>query len=332
MKSETVTRQRLRLHLGVAIPLMALVGCGTRPQQQPTTETTSGGGQTSGAQARTEAGCRLEYRSKVVQALTLPTNVLVSAPNQASNSGPCTLVLSGQDLVFPVSSESGNAEYTLLLKALELRRQSRIITNGYRVTIVASTIFSENGQIVAFDAPRKARDGLGPGQNGENGLSAGNLEIVAETLTVQGALSVDLRGQDGGDGIPGIAGALGQRGAPGTPGISGVFGCQQGGGNGGPGGDGGRGSRGGNGGKGGNGGNLVMKIKRSPPGGLSSSLDGGIGGRPAAGGTGGPGGPGGEGGSGNGFCGGGQPGPSGRPGAAGDPGQEGVRGVSGQRL
>ncbi len=307
--------------------IAALFGCGGGQQAQQKTDAT-GAGQQPAAQPQTKEGCRLEFRSRQVQALSLPTNVLVSAPQGTPAEGQCSLVLSGQDLIFPIPAESGNAEYTLTLKALELKRQSRIVTNGYRLTIIASSITSEGGQIFSFDQPRKARDAGSPGQNGENGNSGGNVIIIADTVV--GTLFVDLRGQDGGDGGAGAPGTPGQRGASGGAAISGVFGCQQGGGNGAPGGDGGRGGHGGNGGAGGNGGNLTLKIKKSPERGSVWALDGGIGGRPGTGGAGGPGGQGGEGGGGNGFCGGGAPGPGGKPGPPGDPGLEGAKGIPGQ--
>ncbi len=128
-----------------------LSGCGSGQPIQQKTET-PGSGQ-SPVQVQTKDGCRLEFRSRLVQALSLPTNVLVSTPQGARAAGDCSLVLSAQDLVFPSPTESGNAEYTLTLKAFELGRQSRIIMNGYRLTIVASTITSDGGQILSFDQP-----------------------------------------------------------------------------------------------------------------------------------------------------------------------------------
>jgi hypothetical protein len=316
----------------VAIASALLAGCGGGAQQSQRKTAGTGAAEEQASQTEPNSGdCILQFRQKAVQALSLQTNVLIEGVNQNPPLGKCRLILSAQDLVFPPPGEAGNAEYTLTLATLELRRQSRIITNGYRLTIRASEIVSEGGQVIAFDAFRKAHDGTGPGQNGENGLSSGAVEIDATKLTLLNTLSLDLRGQDGGDGAPGGPGVPGVRGTQGSPGISGL-GCQQGGGNGSAGGDGARGGRGGNGGKGGNGGNLVLRIKAAfDPSRLIANLTGGMGGRGGGGGNGGQPGQGGEGGSGNGFCGGGQPGPPGRPGAGGDPGTDGPAGVAGQR-
>ena len=147
----------------IGVLCAALSGCGGGQQIQQKTEA-PGAGQQPSAQAQTRDGCRLEFRSRLLQALSLPTNVLVSTPQSSAVAGQCSFVLSAQDLVFPPPTESGNAEYTLTLKTLELGRQSRIITNGHRLTIIASTITSDGGQILSFDQPRKARDGTSLGR------------------------------------------------------------------------------------------------------------------------------------------------------------------------
>ncbi len=313
-----------------AVASALLAGCGGPPQSQTKTASSGSANQQVSQSAAGSGDCVIQFRQKVIQALSLQTSVLLEGANQSPPPGKCRLILSAQDLVFPPPGESGNAEYTLTLSTLELRRQSRIITNGYRLTIRASEIVSEGGHVISFDVFRKAHDGAGLGQNGENGLSSGTVELDATKLTLVDTLSFDLRGQDGGDGAQGSPGIPGVRGTQGSPGISGL-GCQQGGGNGSAGGDGGRGSRGGNGGKGGNGGNLVIRIKVGfDASRVIANLSGGMGGRGGSGGNGGQPGQGGEGGSGNGFCAGGQPGPPGRPGAGGDPGADGAAGVRGQ--
>ncbi len=243
--------------------------------------------------------CVLDFKPKQIQATGLPTNVLRSN-SEPPPPGQCSLVLSGQDLTFPAPSEASNAEFYLAVNKLELH-QSRIILNGYRLTVKAIEIISDGGQILSF-VDRKAKPGPSAGQPGFNGLSSGNLNLTADIL--RGVLTVDLRGQDGGDGATGSQGPPGARGLNGSPGVSGVFGCQSGGGNGGDGAQGGKGGPGGNGGDGGNGGNLVVKIKRIAEGkGVNPLLDGGAGGQPGRGGPGGPPGQGGDGGGGNGFCG-----------------------------
>ena len=278
------------------------------------------------AAQNTSPGCVLQFTPNQIQATSLPTNVLQSGASPIP--GQCSLVLSGQDLVFPAPLEAGSTKFSISVKRLELR-QSRIITNGYRVSIRASEIISEDGQILSF-LSRKAGPGNGAGQPGANGLSGGNLELVADVL--RGTLVVDLRGQEGGDGAAGAAGPPGARGVAGSPGVSGVFGCQAGGGNRGPGATGGKGGRGGDGGRGGNGGSLVLSVGRVIQGkGVVANLEGGAGGQAGPGGPGGPPGAGGEGGSGSGFCRGGQPGPPGRQGPIGDPGTGGQKGVSGNQ-
>lgn len=303
--------------------------CGQPEQRQTEKPSESDPSNVSPRVSSTVSGdCVLEFKQRQIQAIALPTNVLGTTPGAVARPGACTLSLNGQDLVFPAPLEAGNTEYTLVARRLEIRNRSRIVTNGYRLLIRADEVFVDDGVILAFDPPRKAKDGASAGQNGESGLSAGNIEIVAGLI--RGTLNVDLRGMDGGDGADGAPGTPGARGAPGPPGISGVFDCRAGGGGGAPGGEGGRGGRGGDGGKGGNGGNVVLNVKRIEGAGVVPLLGGGVGGRPGSGGPGGPPGQGGEGGSGNGFCGGGPPGLPGRPGQNGDQGVAGSPGIEGR--
>ena len=319
----------LRAILFSLLALSAInVGCG-RTGETSATKTeqggTSGGGQVP---HNTNDECVLQFRSKQIPAINLPTNILGSNLTNLTSPGKCSLVLSGQDLIFPQPSESGNSEFFLSLSRLQIGRQARIVTNGYRLVIQAAEVISDDGQIVAFDPPRKAKDGSSPSQNGENGASGGNVELHAAVL--RGNLTVDLRGQDGGDGAAGAPGVAGSRGLSGSSGVSGVFGCQSGGGNGSRGGDGSPGGRGGDGGKGGNAGNLILDIKNMSAAHINPNLDAGLGGRPGPGGPGGGPGQGGEGGSGSGFCSGGSPGQPGQPGPSGALGTEGQKGIAGQ--
>lgn len=96
-----------------------------------------------------------------------------------------------------------------------------------------------------------------PGNIGFSGAAAPTLFVVARDIG-PGALTIDLRGQDGGQGGRGQEGGDGGNGANGFPGSQSLFDCKQGPGRGGDGGNGGDGGPGGMGGEGGNGGDVYL--------------------------------------------------------------------------
>ncbi len=245
---------------------------------------------------------------------------------QAAPQNGDTLTLDGSTLtVGPVGADKTTS---LNVKELKLVNGSRIVTNGNKLKITASRITSYDGQIISF-LPNNSRAPDSPlGVPGKAGADGGTVEIDAAEL--QGRLSIELPGQNGGSGGRGFDGVAGPAGARGNDGADHLFDCAHGGGDGRAGGDGSPGTSGAPGGAAGSGGTLTLRggIKTQQ----NSILFSGAPGVPGVGGSGGGGGApglGGQGGSGSVYCRGGHPGPDGRAGANGSPGASGTAGQSG---
>lgn len=201
-------------------------------------------------------------------------------------------------------------------------QDAELQTGGRDVTIKATRI-----ETIGSAAIRAAVPASQPGQAGKPG---GTVTIVVYDR-LAGAITVDLKGGDGGQGANGAAGIQGGNGSPGENSASGLFDCSHGGGPGGAGQPGGPGGNGQPGLPGGDGGRLIFRT--SDPdrysGLITFTAKGGVGGPGGAGGAGGPGGNGGPGGHGGGYCGGGQAGPGGPIGKAGISGPGGSAGKDG---
>ncbi len=229
----------------------------------------------------------------------------------------------------------------------EERQASKVITNGYELTINAKSIDNPI-EIISFNtnAPsgRSGRSGA-PGVNGGaqqagtngedgyHGLVGGNGKDASPiTVNIQGKLnaklSIDNSGQRGGVGGSGGKGGPGGSGGQGEPSRQGILDCRSGPGHGAPGGHGGQGGAGGNGGAGGTGGPVTVNVSSKGANGLISVVSlGGEGGNPGSGGPGGIAGSGGPEGKTGGFCSpAGRRGPSGTTGSSGTPGELGKSG------
>lgn len=179
----------------------------------------------------------------------------------------------------------------------------------------------------------------GVGVTGRAGADAPDLMLVVRTL-VNGGLTIDFSGANGGRGGPGQRGGNGGAGAQGHPAHEKMYfhqavGCAGGPGTGGAGGPGGRGGQGGAGGPGGAGGNVTLiSIKDAVPTlerAIRINVGGGNGGAPGTPGLGGAGGKGGPGGQTDTWCTRGRgPGANGAHGGKGIPGTKGEHGPAGQ--
>lgn len=92
--------------------------------------------------------------------------------------------------------------------------ESKIQTNGFKVTVKADKFYSDNAEIYSFMTGAKA-----PLET--DGVAGGNVEIKAKEAI--GHLRVNLRGQNGGDGVSGAAWDI--RAAAGGGGRSGAHEC-----------------------------------------------------------------------------------------------------------
>ncbi len=240
-----------------------------------------------------------------------------------------TLVLDGVTLRLTPPKNGDSYSRSIAVKRLELRHQSKIVTDGWDIEIHAESFVSDGGEIISFESS-EMKNAAEPGTSGRSGRGGGNV-VLDSKLDDDDRLRVILIGQDGQAGGVGSPGAPGAMGAKGEDASWGVFGCNHGGGGGLPGSAGGPGGSGGNGGAGGNGGHLVLR------GGITAqriqiqfSAPGGKGGIAGEGGSGGPGGEGGLGGNGGGPCGGGPRGTPGSVGARGNKGADGIPGAAGR--
>jgi hypothetical protein len=251
---------------------------------------------------------------------------------------PRVLVLTGERVI-------GDASQSLQLP-------SRIVTNGYPLTIRARELTADEAQIVGFEAVETASAasgsagvagaaGSGEGASGVSGTkgqegapgsigkSAGPIQIIAATfsgnLNILNSGTAGLRGGNGG------RGGGGGPGASGSSASSSIFDCKRGPGRGGDGGNGGAGGNAGSGGNGGSGGPIVITLGSiTPTAHIRAAAAGAPGGDPGQPGLGGEGGSGGSEGPISGLCGGagrsgqrGYAGPSGAPAAAGQSGNTG---------
>jgi hypothetical protein len=234
---------------------------------------------------------------------------------------PRSLTLNGTTLI--VAEPGANKPLNLRVNTLTLQNGAKIITNGNPLRIKAVMIKSSGGKIISFPETTRTPKDAPTGDPGTAGLDGGTVEIDATDL--DGRLTVELPGQNGGKGGQGEAGAPGKAGTHGTDASDHLFDCARAGGAGGAGGNGEDGHQGANGGAAGKGGTLTLK------GGIKSrknlidfSAPPGKPGEKGPGGEGGQGGAGGQGGSGSVHCGGG---PSGAPGLAGKKGPDGQPGA-----
>ncbi len=229
------------------------------------------------------------------------------------------LVIEGATLVFGADAPTRIAASRLVL------RNATLIANGRPIEIEVETLSSDNSEIrnVALTETAPVE---GPARSG------GEARLTIHGR-MQGALRVDLSGQNGANGAVGQPGAAGQQGAKGANAQSSADGvCRRPAGAGGPGAEGGPGGPGADGANGGDGGKLIVRARdrENVARRIDFAADGGRGG---AGGPGGPGGPGGEGGLGGepagGCIGQGPRGPKGPDGPAGAPGKAGAPGAPG---
>jgi hypothetical protein len=214
----------------------------------------------------------------------------------------------------------------LSVRRLSLKN-SNIVTNGGSLTIEADEVMSNGGNIISFVDGTTAPEGI-------NGRSGGELTLRVDG-GLQGILTVNLRGENGGDGKPGAAARAGAAGVEGSHSSSGAFDCSSGPGRGTNGQPGLSGGDGGAGGKGGSGGTMIL-VAANPTAILSSIVfhnEGGSPGKGGAAGIGGAGGPGGGGGASGGYCSGrGQSGDAGQPGPPGKAGASGAASAAGPPL
>lgn len=239
------------------------------------------------------------------------------------------------DVVFGKPDSESNQQIFLAVDELNFAPGARLITNGNIVTIFVNTLNAGNGKILAFrETDRSAQAGTpgsGAGERGRDGAvgDSGGAVSIHVVRRINGQLTVDLSGQDGGQGGDGAVGPRGARGHDGARGKSTVFDCRAGGENGGDGGRGGAGGDAGDGGKGGDAGLLYLfnvGEHPTPEASYAFTSAGGAGGAAGSPGAGGPGGDGGRRGGGDGHCKGGD-----RDGDQGPQGPSGARGRDGQR-
>ncbi|HYM59772.1 MAG TPA: hypothetical protein VEZ11_02640 [Thermoanaerobaculia bacterium] len=284
----------------------------------------------------------------------LTTFVLIAFGFAASGHGAATTMLSQRSLqeeLTRLRNPSNKADYevagpvritgneTWYLGTLKFRRGGQLILGSSSLNLyVRERLVSDapggNAGFFAYTTDATAESGIsgGPGESGgagANGANSGDLTLHL-AKEIEGTITIDLRGQQGGRGGDGGAGVRGAAGVRGEDARSSVLGCAHGGGNGSPGGPGGNGGDGGAGGNCGAIGELRVYLPMAKLREMSKAAirfvtagrpgsSGGNGGRPGEGGAGG------AGGSGGGFCSGGQPGPAGnpgKPGRAGTPGSE----------
>lgn len=218
---------------------------------------------------------------------------------------------------------------SLTVHTLTLLNGSKIETNGNDLTLYASKIVGNGGNLDSF-SDQDANPPVATAGKGHNGRDGGHV-VLCSSRGLDGSLTINLRGQNGGAGAPGAVGSGGTQGPRGSNAVQGMVDCRSGGGDGGQGGQGNIGSPGTDGGNGGNGGslnlcgNLATSRER-----IFFSAPPGVGGLGGAGGFGGPGGQGGEGGSGSASCSGGRAGQPGPPGPQGERGNSGADGVGGK--
>jgi hypothetical protein len=243
----------------------------------------------------------------------------------------------GATLIFPEESS--------LRKDPECGRIYYIVADRITTEPEGATITWERSPITdrPFDRGRApaGASGAAPGEPGMNGTAGapGNPgygaqhgpALVLITKRIEGKLTLDFRGQDGGSGGVGQSGGDGGSGLGGRPAVSSFFDCRRGPGPGGNGGNGGEGGRGGRGGDGGFGGTVVVITTREGARGAAEFLDVNV--EPGKGGKGGPGGDGGrpgkggpEGSTASPFC---RRDAAGRDGDPGNPGTEGPQGETG---
>lgn len=177
----------------------------------------------------------------------------------------------------------------LIFQRLFLRPQGRIETRGEPILLRLTELVSDNGMIDSSPAAHSI-------QPGSNGLSAGQITVLARTargaMRIAGNGDAGLAGLDGRDGQPG---AIGPRGTPGQSfGFPFIKACMRHPGNGGRGYTGHDGADGMNGGSGGNSAKVYVEI--ATPSDFTSAIEanvgkGGLGGHGGKGGRGGLGGP-----------------------------------------
>jgi hypothetical protein len=244
-----------------------------------------------------------------------------------------TLTLDGTALTIAPPSATKHAVAFMALDRLELKNGAKIITNGNVLSLFVNTLESEDGQILSFDpSTNKATKGpaavkaAGAGGNpGDPGVSGGVVSVhVIQKL--DGRLTVDLHGQDGGDGSDGQKGGTpgqasrGEDAQDGPGGVLTVGWCKKGGSDGQPGYQGLQGGAAGAGGRGGDGGYFeLINVGPQPIPAVSYSFSANPGtkGKVGTPGEGGDGGLGGIGGHGSTYCGGGRQGPTGPKGPGG---------------
>ena len=208
----------------------------------------------------------------------------------------------GGKLVLSASPGQGNRE-----RAVYLVTRRIVVEPGAQPAIVTwagSRIPISEPPPAGKAAPGAAGYDGSPGSKGQNGTTGNNGTVgrtppmlYIATREIDGKLTVDWRGQDGGPGGTGQDGGDGGHGGAGRPASASLFDCRRGPGDGGAGGDGGDGGIGGSGGRGGDGGMFVLLAMPGDIPGIVSriSLDkasgtGGLGGAGGKYGAGGPGG------------------------------------------
>jgi hypothetical protein len=186
------------------------------------------------------------------------------------------------------------AHVSILISCHTLRLQNgaRIVTNGNALMLqTAKLVFSGNSGIISYLPENKRATNGTTGGAGFPGEHGGRV-LLSALLGLEGHLSIDLPGQDGGNGGQGLPGDGGAPGSRGTDAVKGFLDCRSGGQDGGQGGTGGPGKPGANGGRGGDGGELLLSgnllSTRTT---ISFNAPGGLGGDGGQGGLGGPGGP-----------------------------------------
>jgi len=256
-----------------------------------------------------------------------------------------SVTLDKANLVIGEPSYEKNTFAFIALDKLELKKGSKIITNGNTVAIFVNKLYSEEGcSIVSFlENDQRAKSGPSGNAAGESGHlgapgDSGGVVAIHVIEELQGLLNVNLQGQDGGhggNGVKGTTGAVGIRGGDAADSNWPVPGCKHGGSDGGKGYTGGPGGHGGNAGNGGHGGNFFLYNVGTAPipqANYSFTAPSGKPGNPGIGGAGGDGGLGGDGGSGSTYCGGGRRGFNGDQGVNGDNGAQGVAGAVGTAI
>ncbi|MEM9557261.1 MAG: hypothetical protein AAGC60_23585 [Acidobacteriota bacterium] len=234
-----------------------------------------------------------------------------------------------------------NRKFLMALDELDLSGGGRIITNGHTLVLIVNRLKSGQGQVVSFlEDNREGAEGQsattqgGHGGAGGRGDDGGTVSIhIVQDL--EGFLTVELPGQNGGVGGDGNKGETGPKGPDGAKGKSNAFDCRSGGENGKKGGKGYPGGRGGDGGPAGAGGNLFIYTIGEPLSEAQYSFVGPAGepGIPGSGGAGGDGGRGGKRGGGDGHCEGGKKdGDRGDAGAAGGDGSPGAIAADGTAI